>query len=176
MVDKVDKVDKVDNNELYSLNDEWRRKSLRYELRFYDRETGDTIGISPKSLTVITTDVIEKNGPFKIGRFEWFKRAHDAIIREVITSAIDRYGHRFGIDKPPGENTGTIDFEIIEIEQIEKVPLPPECPEPVKENLVFLEELRSKYTGRDREVVENLISIVLNEYPECRTYYDGIRM
>ncbi len=69
----------------------------------------------------------------------------------------------------------SLEIEIISTEEIEiKPPLPP-CPKPVRENLEFLEGLRLKYTGKDKETVEKMISDVLREYPECEEYYKGIK-
>lgn len=67
-----------------------------------------------------------------------------------------------------------LDVEIISKEETEIVP-PVVCPKPVRENLEFLEGLRAKYTGKDKETVEKMIESVLKDYPECEEYYKSIK-
>jgi len=45
-------------------------------------------------------------------RDEFFALLHDIKMEMAKSTVISRYGHRFGVSKPPGENEGSIDYEL----------------------------------------------------------------
>lgn len=61
---------------------------------------------------------LEENGPFTNTRDEWFDIASDTITERMIDAMITEFWDK-GIDKPPGENTGSIDwdYEVVDIEK-----------------------------------------------------------
>lgn len=160
---------------VFELNDIWRKKSLYYELRFYYTESNETADISSTRPTVRSTDVIRKDGPFKILRAEWFLRAHGAITREIIRSVIDRFGHRFGVNSPPGENTGSIDYEINELKQLEEFEPGREIPKDVLDRIERLEGLISDSKKTIREY-EDMIADILAKKEEDRSEDDKAKL
>jgi len=153
-------INDIDSEELkVGLKDISRELFFRHGIEFYDISSQTVRPIAPGVDTEIATpnfkEIEKEEGKgFKIEKKEWIKKVVRGMVNSIISNVIERYGTRFGVGKPPGDNTGSIEW-LIRVLRITLIEIAEECPEFVRAEIERLERRKL----RVREEVAKMIDV-----------------
>ena len=92
-------------------NDDLRREiDLEFEVQIYVQETGEVVTKSLKP--IISRPKYVQEDTVILNRKKWTIELMKKIYKGIIKSVIKRYKKTFGIESPPGENTGSNDWRL----------------------------------------------------------------
>lgn len=145
-----------------------RELFFKHEIEFYHVTTHETVPITKDTDTEIATPSFEEKKEagekFEIGKKEWVKRKIRGIVNSMISNVIERYEYRFGTNRPPGDNIGSIDW-LIRVLKITLIQVAEEMPEYVKKTIEDLEMRRDlAKTDIAKERIQAGIDILKAEY------------
>lgn len=149
-----DLINYVDSEDLETgLFDISRELFFRHEIEFYDQNTESIRPIAPDTDTEIATPSFkeiekEEGKGFKITKKEWIKNVIRGIANTAISNVIERYGKRFGTDKPPGANVGTVEW-LIRVLRITFIELSRKCPEA---DIMLYKEIQNRLEKYKKQV------------------------